>query len=285
MYQETVVTIINGIDIEKEILTSDVIVGSGFCYKPGRIITNYHNIKENNDNINIITSDDKIVQAKLLAFDKQNDIALLEIDEQLPTVSFGNTDKCEIGQTAISVSTPISAFLRGTYSKGLITNLDIVGFGTQRLIQTDINLSPGCSGAPLFDSHYNVVGMITFKSTEFGAEGLGFAIPSNRLVTLIERLENGVNIPNLKLSFQSDIYQKFGIPGASGLVIQEIDESSPAKDLLQVGDLITEINGKSVRNLIEYTGALESLAQGQSLEIKVIRNSQTQTILIEGGLL
>jgi len=283
--KRSVVTIVCGIDVKKGILTSDVIVGSGFCYKPGRIITNYHNIQDNAENINVITYDNLTVAAKVIAKDEKNDIALLEIDADIPSLSFGNTDKCEIGQTAINIATPVSAFLKGTYSEGLITNLNIVGFGTQSLIQTDINLSPGCSGSPLFDSDYNVIGMVTFKSTEFGAEGLGFAIPANRLQQLIERLDQGITTPDLKIIFQSDIYQKFGIPGAKGLVVQEVSEDSPAQGQLQAGDLITIINGNAIRNLVEYTNALEQCIQNQNIEIKIIRNSQEQTVIIEGGSL
>lgn len=279
----SVVTIINGVDIDKGILTSDVIVGTGFCYKPNRIVTNYHDIKNSEQNTNIITHDDIVLSAKLIAKDEQSDIALLEIDADIPHISFADSDKCNIGQKIMSISTPISTFLKGTYSEGLISNLNIIGFGTQRLMQTNINLSPGCSGGPLFDSSGQVVGMVTFKSTEFGAESLGFAIPSNRLKKIIDRLEQGVETLNLGITFQSDIYQKFGIPGAKGLAVQDIDDGSLLYGKLQEGDLLIKINGIAIHNLIEYTEALEQLSYNHDLDITIKRSNKEQTIFIKRG--
>ena len=173
---------------------------------------------------------------------------------------------------------PISAYLRGTYSEGMITNTDVVGFDIQRLLQTNIELSPGCSGSPLLDGKNRVVGMITFKSTEFGAEGLGFAIPSNQLTEIIDMLNQGKSMPDLKLTFEKDIYQKYGLPGAGGLAIQNIGENSIAENKLKVGDIITDINGQSIRNTADFNEALRKAAAAQELSITVIRDQKTQII-------
>ena len=280
--KKSVVTIITGIDMEKEILTSDVTIGTGFCYKQGKIVTNYHNVQKDDAAIHVITYNNKTIPARIIAKDETCDIAILEIDAEIPALSFADTDQCKIGQPVSSISTPISAYLRGTFSEGLITNLNIVGFGTQRLLQTNIDLSPGCSGGPLFDSKYRVLGMTTFKSTEFGAEGLGFAIPGNQLQEAIDRLERGSTVMDLGLTFQKDIYQKYGLPGAEGLLIQEIGEESPAKDLLLAGDLLIKINDQPVKSIVEYYERLQQTAGSQSLKVTVIRNEAEQTIELKG---
>lgn len=282
--QKSIVTIVTGIDTEKEILTSDVIVGTGFCYESGKIITNYHNIQENDDTINLITYDDRLVKATVTAKDSQRDIALLDINCDIPSLELFDSDKCKQGQSVINISTPISAYLRGTYSEGLITNLNIVGFGTQKLIQTNIDLSPGCSGSPLLDKEGRVLGMTTFKSTEFGAEGLGFAIPANSLKDAIADLESSIQTPDLKIIFQNDIYQKYGLPGASGLMIVELEEDSPVSDQLQSGDFLIKINDSPVTNSVEYTEQLQKAARDQELTVTIIRDSSEKTIELEGIL-
>lgn len=275
----SVVTIVNGIDTNKEILTSDVTIGSGFCVKPGIILTNYHNVRGDNVQINIVTYDNSVLRATVTAKDEQSDVALLSVDADLPVLSFAENIG-SVGQQVFNLSTPISAYLRGTYSQGVITNTDIVGFGTQRLLQTNIDLSPGCSGSPVIDSDNRVVGMITFKSTEFGAEGLGFAIPASQLREIIDLLDRGIEVPNLELTFERDIYQKYGIPGAKGLVIQEIGEESPVIDRLQSGDMLTHINGQPISNAVEYNEALRKAALDRKLKVTLVRNQNEITIEI-----
>ncbi|MCI8590107.1 MAG: serine protease [Clostridiales bacterium] len=275
----SVVTIVTGIDLEKEILTSDVVIGTGFCYQPHKIITNYHNIQKNSDAIYLITNEQQAITAKLIAKDEISDIALLEIETELPALSFADSAQCQKGQTVFSIATPISVYLQGTYAEGFITNLDIVGFGTQRLLQTNIDLSPGCSGGPLLNEHNQVIGMTTFKSTEFGAEGLGFAVPSNRLQEVIDRLEQGIETPNLQITFQNDIYQKYGVPGAKGLRIQEISEESPVFEQLQEGDLLIKINNQSITNLVEYHEALQKVSE--TFAITIVRDAEIIDISID----
>jgi len=268
----SVITIVNGIDLEKEILTSDVVIGTGFCYQSHKVITNYHNIQKNSDLIYIITEDQQAFPAKLIAKDVQNDIALLETEADLPVLSFANSEQCQKGQKVFSIATPISVYLHGTYAEGFITNLDIVGFGTQRLLQTNIDLSPGCSGGPLLNNDNQVIGMTTFKSTEFGAEGLGFAVPSNRLQEIIDRLEQSIETPDLQITFQNDIYQKYGLPGAKGLRIQEISEESPIFEQLHEGDLLIKINNQPITNLVAYYEALQAVSQ--TFTITLVRDTE-----------
>ncbi len=282
-FEKSIVSIVSGIDVNKEILVDDVIVGTGFCYEKNRLITNYHNIQENEDTINVITYDDKLISATLIAKDTMNDIAILEADLNIPSLKFSDSTKCKLGEHVRSISTPISAYLRGTYSEGTITNLDIVGFGTQRLIQTNIDLSPGCSGSPIVSDDNTVLGMITFKSTEFGAEGLGFAVPSNRLKDIINRLEQGIESIDLQITFINDIWQKYGLPGAKGLIVQEVSDSSPVLHMLQAGDIIIKINGNNIKNKVEFNEAIEQSSSSKEMQITFIRDGSTQTITLEGG--
>ena len=207
---KSIVAIISGYDVSKDILTSDVMIDTAFCYKDGYLVTNYHNVTDGD--ISIITSDNNVFKAEVIAKDETRDIAILTSEANLPALKIADSDKCEKGDNVYSISTPVSAYLRYTYTSGMLTNTNIQGFGTQTLIQTNIDLSPGCSGAPLLNENFEVVGMITLKSTEFGAEGLGFAIPSSNLASYINVLENGDSILDLKLtlqkiSIQSMVYQ------------------------------------------------------------------------------
>lgn len=169
--RKSTVSVFSGIDMEKEIMTEDMSIGSGFCFdENGKILTNYHNV--DGGNIHIVTDDGSVHEARIIAKDETFDIAIIQADIDLPPLKMKDSNNYEIGQSVFSFSTPLSLYLRQTYSDGILTNIDIQGFGTQTLLQTNMDLSPGCSGAPLFNNADNVIGMITYKSTQFGVEGL-----------------------------------------------------------------------------------------------------------------
>lgn len=277
--RSSVVTIVSGLDTESGLLTTDVVVGSGFCYSDdGKILTNYHNITS--DNITIITSDNQMSSATLIAKNETYDIAIIKANNvNLKAIKFGNSDDCKIGESVFSISTPISTYLKNTYSEGFITNLNISGFSKQYLLQTNIDLSPGCSGAPLFDKNFCVVGMTSFKSTEFGAEGLGFAIPSKQLEKSIYNLENNIDPIDLLIEFNNDLYQKYGIPRKGGITINKIDENSIAKDNLIVGDEVNKVNGQTISNIVEFYEQVNATANGE-LTLTIKRDGQEMDIHI-----
>lgn len=274
--EKSVVTVLSGFDSGKGILTDDYVMGSGFAYDKTKIVTNAHNIKS--DNINILTYNNEIIPANVIAKDNVNDIAILKIDIELPYFEFGNIKKCNKGDSVYNISTPLSVYLKNSYSQGMITNVDVSGLSNQKLLQTDIAVSPGCSGSPLFNDKFQVIGMLSFKSTEFGSDRLGFAIPCDLLIERIKKLEGGGESFDLKISFQSDIYQKYGFPN-NGITIENIAEDSKAYSKLYKNDVIIEINGDKIENITMYYETIRKY-ENEKMIFKIIRDGKQINIEI-----
>lgn len=268
--KNSVVTIVSGIDINRNILTSDVIIGTGFCYEENKIITNYHNVISGQ--IHIITDKEQIFEANLDYFDDINDIAILSVENlNLTPLKFGDSSKCEIMDKVFSVSTPISAYLKGSYSEGMITNTSVVGFSYQRFLQTNVDLSPGCSGAPLVSYSGKVIGMTTLKSTEFGAEGLGFAIPSDSIKQYLKNMSLGIRPYDLGITF-NDIFSEYGLPSLNGITITNLAENSVLRDILKEQDVVMKVNDIQIRSVVDFYE--EIYKYKENTKITVVRNGE-----------
>ena len=248
--KNSVVTVVSGIDINRNILTSDVIIGTGFCYDENKIITNYHNVISGQ--IHIITDKEQIFEANLEYFDDINDIAILNVENlNLVPLKFGDSSKCQITDRVFSISTPISAYLKGSYSEGMITNTNVEGFSYQRFLQTNVDLSPGCSGAPLVSYNGRVIGMTTLKSTEFGAEGLGFAIPSDSIKQYLKNMNLGIKPYDLGITF-NDIFSEYGLPSSNGITITNLTEDSILRDALKEQDVVMKVNNSQIKSAVDF---------------------------------
>ncbi|HKP51731.1 MAG TPA: trypsin-like peptidase domain-containing protein [Chloroflexia bacterium] len=176
-----------------EALGSGVIIDSR-----GYIVTNQH-VVANQQSLQVIFADGTKVNATLVGEDASMDIAVLKVEAKVPAVAqLGDSDKLELGQPVVAIGTALGDFAN-TVTVGIVSGLhrqlDDASTSIQDLVQTDAAINHGNSGGPLLDLNGNVIGINTAVVRNDGtmgsvAEGLGFAIPSNTVKTVIERLTN-----------------------------------------------------------------------------------------------
>jgi S1-C subfamily serine protease len=165
--------------------------GSGAVYsEEGYIVTNYHVIKTAS-NIEVLFSDGSRADAVLIGSNSVNDIALLKVDiDNLYELDFGNSNNVKIGEKVVALGNPLG--LSFTVTEGIVSAKDrIIIEGSAGLIQTDVAVNPGNSGGPLLNKEGEVIGIVNAKLA--GYEGLGFAIPSNIVVSDISSILAAAN--------------------------------------------------------------------------------------------
>jgi serine protease Do len=265
-------------------------LGSGFIVDPrGYIVTNNH-VVEKADRIFVkLASDPEGNQgrpAKVVGVDKATDLAVLKIqtDTPLPTVKMGNSDGVEVGDWVEAIGEPFG--LAKTVTAGIISSKNrTVEQGTagefQHFLQTDAAINPGNSGGPLLDMDGEVIGVNTAIYTEgAGNQGIGFAMPSNTIIDVYNDLigpEHKVVRGSIGISFQpnlpSAVARVYGFK--SGVIISQIVAGLPAaKAGLKVGDIITTINGKPVKDGDDLVSIISGYKPGTSVDIGYLRGGQ-----------
>jgi len=270
-------------------------LGSGFLISSdGYILTNDH-VAGNAAKIIVTTSGGKQFDAKLIATDPIQDVALVKIDaEDLPYLKLGNSEDLSIGEWAIAMGNPFGLFKtndKPTVTVGVISNTGVnlgltQGKNYRGMIQTDAAISSGNSGGPLLNANGEVVGInATIYSTAQGNQGagsigLGFAIPINKVKTIIEDFRSGKkinrNFGNLGFIGQTlddEIKQYLNVQADDGLVITNLYRNSPASASgLQVGDVITAIDGEHVRSLEDLNSIITDRKVGDVVTFTVLRS-------------
>ena len=250
----------------------------------GYIITNYHVIQGSYE-VEVLLSDDSVHQALLVGGDQTNDLAVLKIDAaDLTPAEFGDSDLLQVGDLALAIGNPLGEELRGTMTDGIISAIsrDVnVDGNTMTLIQTTAALNSGNSGGALLNDRGQVVGITNMKMTSYSGsvEGLGFAIPTNTVKTIVDDLIAYGHVPG---------YPTLGILGstmdqeraaASGLVVgvyvQSVTAGSDAeKQGMRAGDVITECNGQSVTSVDDINAIKAGFQAGDALNVRVYRNGE-----------
>ncbi len=265
-------------------------LGSGFIVDPrGYIITNNH-VVDKADRIFVkLASDPEGNQgrpAKIVGVDKATDIAVLKIqtDTPLPTVKVGNSEGVQVGDWVMAIGEPFG--LAKTVTAGIISSKNrTVEPGTQgefqHFLQTDAAINPGNSGGPLVDMAGEVIGVNTAIYTQSaGNEGIGFAMPSNTVVDVYNALigpDHKVVRGSIGISFQpnlpSAVARVYGFK--SGVIISAITPGQPAaKAGLHVGDIITTLDGKPVKDGDDLVAIVSARKPGSSIDVGYLRNGQ-----------
>jgi serine protease Do len=266
-------------------------LGSGFIVDPkGYIITNNHVI-EKADKIYVKLSTDPDNQdegrpARVIGTDKATDLAVIKIDTStpLPTVKLGNSDTTQVGDWVEAIGSPFS--YSQTVTAGIISaknrTLDRGANGQfQHFIQTDAAINPGNSGGPLLNMNGEVIGVNTAIITESGGyQGLGFAMPSNKVVEVYNDLI-GANHKVIRGSI--GIQFREGLSGAvnrvygfkNGVLVQEIQPGGPAEKAgLKAGDIITSIDGHAVKDGDDLVNEIASRRPGSSIRLGYVRDGK-----------
>jgi serine protease Do len=267
-------------------------LGTGFIVRnDGVIITNAHVIA-GADSISVMLRDGKIYPAKRLGADETNDVAVIKIDaENLPVVKLGNSSSLVVGEWSIAIGNPYG-FLLGnsepTVTAGVISgvgrNLIERGDGPQQyydMIQTDASINPGNSGGPLANADGEVIGVnSSIYSNSGGSVGLGFAIPINRVMRVVDDLltHGSVRRPWVGVQFQQLSRNPRDLIGAGAVVSSVAPESPAAAAGVQRGDVVTQLGGRRINNPYDWDGALLDLRVGETAQIGLRRGNRALTV-------
>jgi putative serine protease PepD len=284
--------------------------GSGFLIdSDGRILTNLHVVSGQAPQIQVTLADKSQYKAAILATDRSNDLALIQIKPRkpLPFLRLGDSDRLEVGQKVLAIGNPFG--LNGTLTTGIVSSLgrtiaDENGRELAEMIQTDAAINPGNSGGPLLDSHGSVIGINTAIYGPQGNIGIGFAMPVNRAKAMLEELQSGRRYRRPTLGVQvfpvfGDLAEALDLPPEGGLLIQRVISGSPADEAglrgpRQVvivgnyrlgvgGDLIVAIDGQPVEDDGALQRAMNRKRAGDMIELTVYRNGRTLKVRVKLG--
>jgi serine protease Do len=290
---------VGNISEEGEFLTTGG--GSGVVIsRDGLIMTNHHVI-DNSTEVRVVFEDGRMYEGEIIGSDRLTDIGLLKITaSNLIPISLGNSEELSVGDLAVAIGHPLTLGAAPTVTTGVVSalerRLDVGGeamnsgvtlFG---LIQTDAPITRGSSGGALLNNNGELIGITTAIATaDVGAEGLGFAVPVNLALGIVDDLLKEGQILHAFLGILGAQHFDTAEDGArvfSGVFIQEL--YGPGDDVFAIGkagampgDIIKKINGINVKTLDGLITVLRQKRAGDTVEIEILRNSQTITLVFD----
>ena len=278
-----------GNDPQSGVFTSS---GSGFIItKDGYVVTNHH-VVEDSTSVTVITTDGTEYPAKVVGADDVNDVALLKVDAlNLSPVTLGSSAALSVGDQVAAIGNPLGE-LTSTLTVGYISakerDVTTDGFAIN-MLQTDAAINSGNSGGPLFNMRGEVIGITTAKysgtsSSGASIEGVGFAIPIDDVVDILEDLANygyvtGGYLGVMVSDMDPNAANYYGMP--MGAYVQEVTPGGAAQKAgLRAKDIIVELGGHEVRNVNSLTRALRYFKAGDETTIVVYRGGQKLTLVI-----
>ena len=265
-------------------------MGSGVVISPdGYIVTNNHVIDGAVD-IRVTTSNRRVMKAKLIGTDPLTDLAVLKVDaKDLASAPWGDSKEVRPGQTVLAFGNPYG--FRFTVTRGIVSAVNRPNPDASdarkpgEFIQTDAAINPGNSGGPLVDARGQVVGINTFLISPSGTfSGMGFAIPTQIVRPTVETLIRDGKVSHGRIGIGiADVTPEnakfFDQTTATGGVITQVEPDSPgAKAGLQVGDVITEIDGQKVSDAGELQVLVSQKQPGSKIALTVLRNGKSMTV-------
>lgn len=279
--------------------------GSGVVYMKsngkGYIVTNNHVIS-GSDAVQVQLANGKTVSAKVVGKDSTTDLAVLSIDAKYvtQTAEFGDSKSLQAGQTVIAVGSPLGSEYASTVTQGIVSaparTIETSSGNQQTVIQTDAAINPGNSGGALVNSAGQVIGINSMKlaqsSDGTSVEGMGFAIPSNEVVTIVNELVKKGKITRPQLGVR--VVALNGIPEAyrsrlkiksslkNGIYVASINKNSSASRAgMKSGDVITAVDGKKVDDVSSLHSILYSHKVGDTVNVTVNRNGRNVSLKVK----
>lgn len=266
-------------------------LGSGFIISDdGYILTNNHVI-ENADEIVVRLSDRRELIAELIGSDPSTDLALLKVAaKSLPVVKIGNSDQLKVGEWVLAIGSPfgfdhsVTAGIVSAKGRSLPKETYVP------FIQTDVAINPGNSGGPLFNLDGEVVGINSQIYTRSGGfMGLSFAIPMQVALEVADQLKDQGRVSRgwLGVVIQDvsrDLAESFGLDKPQGALVANVDPKGPgAKGGLLAGDIILEVNGRTINTSADLPPAVGRIRPNQKGKFIVMRNGSRKTLSIKVG--
>lgn len=297
----------NGSDSDLSIASE----GSGVIYKKdgnsAYVVTNNH-VVDGASQIEIMLSDGTKVVGELVGTDTYSDIAVVKIasDKVTTVAEFADSDKVTVGETAIAIGSPLGTDYANSVTQGIVSSLsrkvtmtnDNGDTISTNAIQTDAAINPGNSGGALINIEGQVIGINSSKissTSDSGSgnsvEGMGFAIPANDVVKIINQLEAngkvirpalGITMANLS-DLSTTIISRLNIPTSvtSGIVVASVQSGMPAEGTLKKYDVITAIDDKDVSSTTDLQSVLYGHSIGDSIKVTFYRGTDKKTETIK----
>ncbi len=269
--------------------------GSGVVINEnGLIITNHHVIN-GADGVRVIFEDGRMYEGKIIGSDQLTDVGLIQIDKTgLTPINIGNSTEIFVGDLAVAIGHPLTLGAAPTVTTGVVSALDrrldvgndamnaaVTLFG---LIQTDAPITRGSSGGALLNKDGELIGITTAIATaDVGAEGLGFAIPINLALNIVEDLLDDGRVLHAFLGILGAQYFEVAEDGArvfSGVYIEEL--YGPSNDMYAIGkagalpgDIIKKVNENSVKTLDQLITILRSMRAEDPIIIEILRDGNS----------
>jgi serine protease Do len=270
-------------------------LGSGFVIDPsGLIVTNNHVIEGADEIIINFTDGSKLKVTKILGHDPKTDLALLKVEpkEPLKAVSFGNSSAIRVGDWVMAIGNPFG--LGGSVTVGIIsaTKRDINAGPYDDFLQTDAAINRGNSGGPLFNMEGEVIGVNTaIISPTGGSIGIGFAVPSNTAVQVIDQLKEfgetrrgwlGVHVQNVT----EEIAESLGLDERAGALVAQVSPEGPAAAAgVKPSDVILSFDGEPIENMRDLPRAVVGTPIGKDVAVELLRNGKIETVTVKIGRL
>ncbi|MCK8061723.1 PDZ domain-containing protein, partial [Fusibacter sp. A2] len=256
---------------------------------------------EGQDGLEVVLKDGEKIKAELVGTDSYTDLAVLKIssDKVDKTATFGDSSALKVGEPAIG--SPLGSQYANSVNSGIISSLNHQVADSQTgvnisAIQTDAAINPGNSGGPLVNIAGQVIGINSSKiastnssSSDISVEGMGFAIPSNDVVSIINQLEKdgkvtrpalGITMVDLSAVTSQQQEQILKVPSSlkNGVVITTVQNATPAEQAgIKQYDVIKKIDGKEVKSTSDLQSALYKKKVGESIKITYYRSSKEHT--------
>src|SRR6059058_1405498 len=267
--------------------------GSGFFISPdGYAVTNNH-VVDGADKVEVTTDDGKTYIAKVIGTDPRTDLALIKVAGRtdFPFAKLSDS-KPRIGDWVLAVGNPFG--LGGTVTAGIVSasGRDIGNGPYDDFIQIDAPVNKGNSGGPAFDTNGEVMGVNTaIYSPSGGSVGIAFSIPASTVKSVIAQLKDKGSVSRGWIGVQiqpvtSDIADSLGMKKAEGALVAEPQPNGPAaKAGIQSGDVITAVNGESVKDARELARTIGGLAPGATVKLNVLHKGQDKVVNLTLGQL
>jgi serine protease Do len=270
-------------------------LGSGFVIDPsGLVVTNNHVIEGADEIIVNFIDGTKLKVVKILGHDPKTDLALLKVEPKKPlkSVTFGDSSVMRVGDWVMAIGNPFG--LGGSVTVGIIsaTKRDINAGPYDDFLQTDAAINRGNSGGPLFNMDGQVIGVNTaIISPTGGSIGIGFAVPSNSAVQVLEQLKQygetrrgwlGVHVQNVTEELASSL----GLQEPKGALVAKVSPDSPAAAAgIEASDVILKFDGQSIDNMRSLPRAVAATPIGKSVAVELLRKGQAMRFDITVGRL
>ena len=274
--------------------SEEMISGSGVIYtSDGYIIINdslYSGISA--AKFKVYLNDGTEYSAEFVAGDARSDLAVIKITDRvnLVTSQLGNSSELYVGEPIVAISRPTGATTKNNITSGIVSLLDsrqsLSTTYTMAYIQIDAALNPGSNGGAVCNMYGQIVGIVSSKVATTGYEGMGFAVPSVTVKKVVDSLiENGYveNRSRLGISYTEITSVQSDAQGiVKGLYVAEVSQDSDAYGKIEVGDVITGVNGKTLNTSVDLLEVIDNSKPGDVITLSVARkDNSTDTVSVK----